>query len=180
MKYHFKSPQEVKETYKDNIKVHPFKNRTFLVIFADIVLIVVIAVFLDKSGYLTEDKLNSKGRYARAGVEFSGSIAQLHSDKEEIILYIKLTNNSFQEAVFPSDTGPLRLANRSGDVEIYKDDQILESKDIRFEQKSIAAGKEVYYKFAIVIPEDFRSAKAELKFQVRMPLEEGEMIIRFY
>jgi len=177
MKYYSRNPEQLKEFLKEKKGVHPFKNRTFLLIFADILLIVAIGTFVQKSGYFSEDRIDSEGRYAREGVEFSASIANLRSKNKEPVFYIKLTNSTREEIIFPAPAGPLRIEN--GYIDIYRGDEKLKSHPVFFDEKIIPPSGDIYYKFSLPSSEAFTENKSFYSYQIRLPLEEGEITIQF-
>jgi len=179
MKYYSRSPEELKEFLKAKKSTHPFKNRTFLIIFADVVLIIAIATLVQKSGYFSYDKISSKGRYARAGMEFSGTIVNLHKAGagEEIFFFIKLTNNGNSAVDFPAENGPLQIGN--GAIEVLENNQIIKSFKIYFEKKTISPEKEVYYKFPLSLHGQLEKKPESYQYQIRLPLEDGEILMHF-
>ena len=177
MKYYSRNPEQLKEFLKEKKGTHPFKNRTFLLIFADILLIVVIGTFVQKSGYFSEDIINSEGRYAREGIEFSASISNLRSKTKEPVFYIKLTNNTSEKIIFPANTGSLRI--KTGYINILENEQKIKSHPVFFNEKTIPPSKDIFYKFTLPSSESFMEKKSLYRFQIWLPLEGGEILIEF-
>ena len=159
MKYYFKSPAELKESLKNKKRVHPFKNRTFLIIFSDLILIVAIVMILQKTGYIGSRTSYSTDTFARSGIELQGSMNSKFSSTDTLDFFLKATNNLEQPIAFPAESGP--YAFTEGRLEIYENGVLYREERLLLNKKSLKPDESVFYKFRIkkeLLPNDTSSA----------------------
>lgn len=101
MKYYYKTPDQVRKDAgsKFEREKHPLRNRTFLMILADVAIVLIIGGILYQSGAL-DGYLTAQGKLALEPVKY---------DLKSGVLKVKVTNTGKVRTDFPGE-----------DIEIYE------------------------------------------------------------
>ena len=107
LKYYYKSPEEIQEKLKDHrVAVHPYRNRTFLMILADTSIFLLIFFILYYSGFLDLWKDREKNRALYEGMEF---ILLPGSGSGDTVDTLSVHNREDHSRVFPEKEGNFAL-----------------------------------------------------------------------
>lgn len=107
MKYHYKSPEELKdEARRESEKSSAKKNRGHLIIFADLFVIFLIFAGIYYTGALRPDRYVSEGVVIHDALEFSGSVELPENSGGEHVFYLNVKHAGSEAREFPDpDSG---------------------------------------------------------------------------
>jgi hypothetical protein len=102
MKYHYKSPGELREEQsRESTKLRSKSARGNLIIFADLVVIVLVFGGIYYAGLLRPERYVSSEIATYAPFEFSGSVELPDSDGEAFLFYLNVKNAGPDPRDFP-------------------------------------------------------------------------------
>lgn len=181
MKYHFRTPEEVKELYlKSRIESHPFRNRTFLMVFLNIFLVAIVFGILHFTGLLYRNHIESIQSVEYGNLRFSATVAGLRSDREEPTFYLKVQNLSDHAILFPVEKGEYHVNHAQIELHepLVRGGGILYISDIFLEKRSIQPGETEIYKFRPALPDLGNRTLADLFYVFRVMLQGSNIEIR--
>ncbi|MDH5656507.1 MAG: hypothetical protein OEZ34_11395, partial [Spirochaetia bacterium] len=91
---------------------------------------------------------------------------------------VKLANFSGATVQFPGRKGDLSFT-APPEIEIYQGETSVKKQEIYFSRKTIEAEKEAYYKFKVPLSEHQLQNKKKYIYRIRIPVQSGEILIRF-
>ncbi len=149
MKYHYKSPEEVRYSALSRGQSSRAKrNRGNLILFADLLVIFLILAGIYYSGILRPDRYVSDASYTRSQFEYTGSLELPEKLGSSMGLYLNVHNTAGSAREFPlPDDGPTGL--RLG-VEPADSPRI--SMPIALETRTVRAGETSIYREKRVLP----------------------------
>lgn len=149
MKYHYKSPQEVREAAERHAQPSRAKrNRGNLILFADLLVIFLILAGIYYSGILRPDRYVSDAAYTRADFEYTGSLELGEIPGAPIVLYLNVRNTGEAARDFPTPgDGPTQVH-----VLVEPTDGARISMPVALETRELRAGETTIYRTKLVLP----------------------------
>jgi hypothetical protein len=166
MKYYFKSPEELREKIeKGKIKsVSPFRNRTFLIIFADILIFSAVIYFLHFTGLLYSVKNTESKVYKYYDMEISAVVPAPKSDKESDMLhYLRVKNTGSSATLFP-EPGTLYECSTSK-FRVMSENSTVYEHDVYLERRLIEPGKTEIFRSSPAAPELKSYSRKKLNYE---------------
>jgi len=166
MKYYFKSPEELKESI-DAKKIKsssPFRNRTFLMVFADIALFLIVFYILYYSGILFSIHNRESKVYKYNNLDISGVLAEAKGQHEpDLLYYLRIKNTGKKPLLFP-EAGGLYDCSRSKFRIMSQNTTVFEYETL-LERRLIDPDKTEIYRSAPAAPELKSYDRKNLNFE---------------
>lgn len=164
MKYHYKSPAEIRDSAEARGETSRLKrNRGNLILFADLLVIFLILAGIYYSGILRPARYVSDASYTRSQFEYTGSLELPENIGSSIGLYLNVRNTAGNAREFPvSGDGPTRVRL----IIEPTDDSARISMPIALETRRLRAGETTVYREKLVLPPgtpSFAKGAARLK-----------------
>ena len=100
-KYHYKSPDQIREEITTTQISTKRRNKIMMIIFLDIFILSIIAIFMFFSGFFKTEAFTQQESIKIDNIEYSGSV-NIHNDKN-IQIYLYVLNQKDNPLHFPLD-----------------------------------------------------------------------------
>ena len=166
MKYHYKTPEELREHIrKRQEEPGPFSGRTFRIVLADVLILMVIMGLFYYLGYFPGTERGYRG------LSFTTSVNRLAGPERDLLYLLHVTNSADEERAFPPREGKssFRFESHSGNLVVH-------SFEVRPEGVAIGPGETVTMRFENTPPAglDFDMRN----YSVRLELPDATLVIR--
>jgi len=179
MKYYSKTPEELKEFLEKSQKkmINPFRNRTFLMIFADLLIVFAVIGTLKHFGFLEHDTISVKHPVFRNYIEFSGTIVGLRKKNTPPTFYLILKSKDSKVRTFPATTEGSKL--KGVELEIFSEGARIASIPLPIAPRQIKPFETINYRFEPELDKKIQEIRHLCVYRFILTFEDGEVVLNF-
>ncbi len=168
LKYYYKSPEQVREDIQARqLKFHPYRNRTFRLVFLNILLVLAVMAAIYYTVGFPGQKSSSRTVLLSSGLEVSWTVAWPHDGDSRREFFLKIKNNTHESIEFPSREGNLKLEQCLLVVE--EDSKEAFIVELHPERRIIAPGEIELYSFSPALDDHITDQKrVRYKFIIKL------------